>query len=80
VGVRIHEAGHHHGASAIDGLGLQPPRLCFEIAGSANPQDAGPLGQYPALGDNPELQKGFSTPGSGRAREGEQLFSVAEEQ
>jgi hypothetical protein len=78
--MRIHEAGHHHRTPAIDGLGLQPPRLCVQTACLTNSQDAGPLGQYRAIGDDSKLRKGFSTPGTRQAREGEQLLSMAEEE
>jgi hypothetical protein len=52
--MRIHEAGHHHRAPAIDSLGLQPPGLCFQDVCLTNSQDARPLGQYRAIGDDPE--------------------------
>ena len=78
--MRIDEAGHHYRTPAIDSLGLQPPRLCFEVACWTDSQDAGPLGQNRTVGNDRELRKGFSTPGAWRARECEKLLRIAKEE
>jgi hypothetical protein len=80
VCMRIHEARHHHRTPAIDGLGLQPLRLCFESARWTDFKDVNPVGQYRALGDDPELRERLAAPRPERSRECEELTCVAKKE
>jgi hypothetical protein len=79
MSVRIHEAGHHNPAMAVNDFSLQTHGVALQRTGGANLEDRLALCQHAAVRNDPQVTKLATTSWRGCAREGQQLRGIAKE-